>query len=222
MYETELLEEIIIKYESYEEIFADDVFSEIQESDHRYNSLSQEERIKLKRDFSKYLCDDEEKHSFIEQRKNTTSETDFLIPVQSNSCFGHNALLQNRRRPHIKYALLMAKYIDFGFDIGSGASFRLEQYYRMCDEITGALREHESLLEKHFNMLTDKCYVDDSLHLMTFDLIYCCKTYDFYQGLVAPSTGKTVRKRKTASSTSLTPEEIQEKERKRQEEIQAL
>ena len=103
MYETELLEEIIIKYESYEEIFADDVFSEIQESDHRYNSLNQEERLRLKRAFSKYQNYNEEIHPFIEQRGNTANETDILKSMQSESRFGQNALSQSCRRPHIKY-----------------------------------------------------------------------------------------------------------------------
>ena len=71
-------------------------------------------------------------------------------------------------------AMTMAKYVDFGFSIGSGMSFNLENYYRLGDEIVSALKEHQSLLDKHFSRLTDGYYVDNSLHLLAFDLMYCC------------------------------------------------
>ena len=58
-------------------------------------------------------------------------------------------------------ALTMAKYIDFGFNIGAGTYFSLENYYRLCDGIVAALKEHDSLLEKHFSKLSAQCY-DDS------------------------------------------------------------
>ena len=88
----------------------------------------------------------------------------------------------------------MARYTDFGFTIGAGGSFSLENYYLLCDSIVHALKEHESLLEKHFSSLTDRCYYDESLHLLVFDLMYCSRTYGFYRGLVAPVTGKTIKK----------------------------
>lgn len=91
-------------------------------------------------------------------------------------------------------ASAMAKYTDFGFNIGSGGSFSLIYYYRLCEEIVAALREHCTLLEKHFNRLTENHYRDESLHLLAFDLMYCSRCYRFYDGLVAPATGKTIKK----------------------------
>ena len=55
-------------------------------------------------------------------------------------------------------ALTMAKYLDFGFSIGSGTGFSLPNYYRLCEEIVSVLREHDSLLEKHFSRLTPEYY----------------------------------------------------------------
>ena len=78
-------------------------------------------------------------------------------------------------------AQTMAKYVDFGLSIGSGSSFSLPNYYRLCDEIVEALREHDSLLKTHFSRLTSEHYNDLSLHLLAFDLMYCCRTYNFYQ-----------------------------------------
>lgn len=118
-------------------------------------------------------------------------------------------------------ALMMAKYIDFGFSIGAGANFSLVNYYRLCDEIVAALREkeHEGLLEKHFAKLTDACYNDQSLHLLAFDLMYCCRTYGYYKGLIVPSTGKVKKKTYTSEPTA---EELAQKKAERLAKIDAI
>ena len=113
----------------------------------------------------------------------------------------------------------MAKYTEFGMSIGAGGSFSLENYYLLCEEIVKALKEHESLLEKHFGRLTDKCYHDESLHLLAFDLMYCSSTYQFYKGLVIPVTGKTIKK---PVKQPLSKEQMEEIEAARQQKIQAL
>lgn len=78
----------------------------------------------------------------------------------------------------------MAVNGEYGFDLGSGADFDLSRYYGMCDEIVERLKQHESLVNRHFKKLSEKCYyVDHSLHLLAFDMMYCCRTYGFYKGL---------------------------------------
>ena len=114
----------------------------------------------------------------------------------------------------------MAKYLDFGFTIGSGLNFRLPNYYRLCEEIVSALKEHESLLDTHFNRLTPEHYNDQSLHLMAFDLMYCCRTYNFYRGLTVPVKEKPVR-RKNASA-KISPEEAARIEEERLAKIDEL
>lgn len=108
----------------------------------------------------------------------------------------------------------MAKYVDFGFSIGSGGSFSLVNYYRLCEEIVAALKQHPSLLEKHFSRITEDLYYDESLHILAFDLMYCCRTYNFYRGLVAPVTGKTIRK-----AAAPTQEEKEAEQAKRRAEL---
>lgn len=115
-------------------------------------------------------------------------------------------------------AQTMAKYIDFGFSIGSGMTFSLRNYYRLCEDIVEALKEHESLLETHFNWLTPEHYNDKSLHLLAFDLMYCCRTYNFYRGLTVPSKRKPTRRK----SGPLTPEEIAQREAQRLARIDEL
>lgn len=115
-------------------------------------------------------------------------------------------------------AQTMAKYVDFGFNIRSGMNFSLCNYYRLCEDIVEALKEHESLLETHFNWLTPEHYCDKSLHLLAFDLMYCCRTYNFYRGLTVPSKRKPTRRK----SGSLTPEEIAQREAERLAKIDEL
>ena len=98
-----------------------------------------------------------------------------------------------------------AQNIEFGKDLGSGASFRLDHYYEMCDLIVEALKEHPSLLEKHFAFLSDKCYRDESLHLLAFDLMYCCRTYNYYKGMTHASKKESIK--------AYTEAEAREKER---------
>ena len=110
-------------------------------------------------------------------------------------------------------AQTMAKYLDFDYSIGAGMSFSLPNYYRLCEEIVAALKEHKSLLDTHFSRLTPEHYKDQSLHLLAFDLMYCCRTYNFYKGLIVPSTRKTARKK--TGTPELTPEEIARREEER-------
>ena len=117
-------------------------------------------------------------------------------------------------------AQTMAKYVDFGSSIGSGSSFSLPNYYRLCDEIVEALREHDSLLKTHFSRLTSEHYNDQSLHLLAFDLMYCCRTYNFYHGVSIPSVPKATKKK--VSAETLSPEEEKRMEEERLAKIAAL
>ena len=117
-------------------------------------------------------------------------------------------------------AQTMAKYVDFGLSIGSGSSFSLPNYYRLCDEIVEALREHDSLLKTHFSRLTSDHYNDQSLHLLAFDLMYCCRTYNFYRVVTLPVSLKP--KKKTKTSYRISPEEAKIQEEERLARIDAL
>ena len=98
-----------------------------------------------------------------------------------------------------------AQHIEFGKDIGSGQYFRLDYYYEMCDKIVEALKEHQSLLEKHFAFLSEKHYKDESLHLLAFDVMYCCRAYNFYNGMLHITKKESIK--------AFTEAEAREKER---------
>ena len=116
-------------------------------------------------------------------------------------------------------AQAMAKYIDFGLEIGSGANFSLPNYYKLCDAIVDAMNEHEGFWEAHEKYLDNRHYDDKNLHLLAFDLIYCCRSYGYYRGLVVPSTGKTIKK---SHPEDPTPEELAYQEEVRLGKIAAM
>ena len=104
-----------------------------------------------------------------------------------------------------------AQNIEFGKDIGSGEKFRLAHYYEMCDLIVEALKQHQSLLDKHFAFLSESCYRDESLHLLTFDLMYCCRTYNYYTGMEHASKRDSIRAYTEAEARAKEAREKQEK-----------
>lgn len=87
-----------------------------------------------------------------------------------------------------------AKYIEFGVDIGSGEDFSLERYYQLCEIIVDALKQHKCLTDKYYKLIENgPFYRDESLHLMAFDLMYCCRAYNFYTGLEHASKKDSIK-----------------------------
>lgn len=116
-------------------------------------------------------------------------------------------------------AQMLSRYIGFGYDIGAGSTFSLENYYKLGDEVVNALKEHPRLLEKHFASLTEKHYVDKSLHLLAFDIMYCSRAYNYYKGLV-PDKASKIKKKGTV--TEIPAEVIAQREAERIERIQSI
>lgn len=114
----------------------------------------------------------------------------------------------------------MAKYTAFEYSLGSGQDFNLRNYYMLCDEIVTCLQEHESLLRKHFERLTDEFYYDKSLHLLAFDLIYCSFHYNFYEGLIAPPSKRESNKNNRSKGTIL--EDARRHDEEKNQKIQLL
>ena len=110
-------------------------------------------------------------------------------------------------------AQAMARYTDFGLSIGSGVDFSLPNYYKLCEEVVAALKEHDSLLEKHFARLTDEYYNDRTLHLLAFDVMYCSRGYNFYRGLIVPTPRRAIRNK--TGMPELSPDEIARREEER-------
>ncbi len=88
-----------------------------------------------------------------------------------------------------------AKYVEFGKNLGSGAEFSLANYYELAELVVAAIKEHPSLIALHQEFIKDapEYYRDDSLHLMAFDLMYCCRYYNFYTGLTHASKKESLK-----------------------------
>ncbi len=83
------------------------------------------------------------------------------------------------------------KYMDFGGDIGSGQTFHLNEYYRLCDEISNEISDDEELIRlvdeeltreaETYHFDTDK-FVNSTwkLKVLVYDIIYVANTTDFY------------------------------------------
>lgn len=110
-------------------------------------------------------------------------------------------------------AEMLARHIEFVKPLGSGHHFSLPNYYELCNIVVSALKEHPSLLALHASKLDERCYQDDSLHLMAFDLMYCSRCYGYYAGLVynAPTSPKGKAAAALAANARETQKEAQER-----------
>lgn len=67
-----------------------------------------------------------------------------------------------------------------------GANFKLDVYYRMCDELVTAMKEFPVLIQTHMSRYEDakdQLYEDSGLHVLAFDMIYSSQVYNLYDGI---------------------------------------
>lgn len=90
-----------------------------------------------------------------------------------------------------------ANCIEYGDDFGSGESFSLAKYYRMCDELRDAVSENEEIMRLHSLRFEKEARgFDDELHTLVYDIIYCAHTYNFYtDGIIHTTSAKERIKR---------------------------
>lgn len=79
-----------------------------------------------------------------------------------------------------------ADCVEFYEDWGSGSDFRLATYYRMCDQLVDKMRENPALMERHQSRYQNPelpMHPDRNLHILAFDIIYCCRAYGLYYNI---------------------------------------
>ena len=88
------------------------------------------------------------------------------------------------------HALRFADCVEFYDDWGSGDTVKLDVYYRMCDELVAKIKANQELLatdasrfESGWGEDPDTFYPDPEKHILAFDLIYCCSTYELFDGI---------------------------------------
>ena len=95
-------------------------------------------------------------------------------------------------------ARVFANYVEFGDDIGSGQSFRLDNYYRLCDEIVEELEadeEIQAMLDAELSRRADKEGMNADelkrmpgrLRIVVYDMMYCADRCGLYVGIAKPA-----------------------------------
>jgi len=79
-----------------------------------------------------------------------------------------------------------ANCIEFYDDWGPMSDFRLDTYYRMCDQLVEEIKNNDTLLKTHQSRYEDtlrRFHPDTNLRILAFDIIYSSQTYNFYDGM---------------------------------------
>lgn len=94
-----------------------------------------------------------------------------------------------------------ASCVEFYDDWGPGTDFRLDVYYRMCDQLVEAIHQCPELIETHRSRYIGKdgsrigkMHLDENYHILAFDIIYGAPEfrYNFYEGIpFSPITAQT-------------------------------
>lgn len=79
-----------------------------------------------------------------------------------------------------------ADHVGFLDEWGSGSGYRLDVYYRMCDELVAYIKQHTMLIKtnkRRYEVYDELLYPDKEYHLLASDLIYCCTVYGLLNGI---------------------------------------
>ncbi len=76
-----------------------------------------------------------------------------------------------------------ANCIEYGDDFGSGNTFSLKKYYKMCDELLEELKHNEVIMQLYNERMKTVDNFDDNGHILVYDIIYCAKAYDLYKNI---------------------------------------
>jgi len=81
-------------------------------------------------------------------------------------------------------AHVFAQYMSYPNDIGSGKTFKLKNYYDMCDQLVALVENSKELLA--IDAARESRWKDPSHHVLAYDLIYCMNAYELMDGMIRP------------------------------------
>lgn len=88
------------------------------------------------------------------------------------------------------HASKFADCVEYFDDWGSGDDIKLDVYYRMCDQLVDHINHYDALLKTNESRFAEgfvadvgSMYPDHAKHILAFDLIYCCSTYNLFDGI---------------------------------------
>ena len=76
-----------------------------------------------------------------------------------------------------------ADCIGFYEDWGPMSDFKLDVYYKMCNQLVEEIKKNDALMKTHmsrYQHTNRRMHSDINLHILAFDIIYSSQTYDFY------------------------------------------
>lgn len=125
-----------------------------------------------------------EKWSYMQDRRDPIMYLSFIKPAD-------NYMFMSER------ARTFANYVEFGDDIGSGQTFRLDNYYRLCDEVLEELEADDEMkgmldsqlerrAEKEGMSIEDMKQMPGKLHIVVYDMMYCGEACGIYTGIDKP------------------------------------
>lgn len=79
-----------------------------------------------------------------------------------------------------------ADCIEFYDDWGSGENIKLDVFFRMCDETLEKIKGNDTLITtaiSRYEIDPDNMHPDIEKHILLFDIIYCCSTYNLFSGI---------------------------------------
>lgn len=79
-----------------------------------------------------------------------------------------------------------ADCIEFYDDWGSGESVKLDVFFRMCDETLEKIKGNDALIAMangRYEIDPEHMHPDMEKHILLFDIIYCCSTYNLFDGI---------------------------------------
>ena len=82
------------------------------------------------------------------------------------------------------HAQRFANCVEFYDDWGYGDTVNLNVYYKMCDQLLDHIKASKELLTTDASRFSlGSLYPDTEKHILAFDLIYCCSTYNLFHGI---------------------------------------
>lgn len=90
-----------------------------------------------------------------------------------------------------------ADCIEFYDDWGPMTDFKLDIFYRMCEQLIEEIKTDDALMETHksrFENTTRKLHPDENLHILVFDIIFSSQAYNFYDGMTYAPINAQARK----------------------------
>ena len=90
-----------------------------------------------------------------------------------------------------------ADCIEFYDDWGPMTDFKIDVYYRMCEQLIEEIKADEALMETHksrFENTDRKLHPDEELHILVFDIIFSSQAYNFYDGMTYAPINAQARK----------------------------